>query len=161
VGKPCYTVGGRNVVIIQSFKGCCALGFFQGALLKGSKRLLVQLGQMQTFRVMKFSSVNDVTTKKATIKVYVREAIAARKAGENPAARVSRAGRAKRQIPQRYLSQARFRGPDTWPSKGVSVLLRGREAIFDADRTYRTGNASDFRRSRSPGTAIDRARLNY
>ncbi len=33
-GKPCYTVNGKNVVIIQGFKEYCALGFFQGALLK-------------------------------------------------------------------------------------------------------------------------------
>src|SRR5277367_199731 len=32
--KPCCTMDGRNVVIIQGFKEYCALGFFQGALLK-------------------------------------------------------------------------------------------------------------------------------
>jgi uncharacterized protein YdeI (YjbR/CyaY-like superfamily) len=81
-GKPCYTTSGCNVVIIQGFKEYCALGFFQGALLKDSKRLLVQLGQMQAFRVMKFSNAKDITTKRGTIKAYVREAIAAQKAGK-------------------------------------------------------------------------------
>lgn len=33
---------GRNIVIIQGFKEYCALGFFQGALLKDPKKLLVQ-----------------------------------------------------------------------------------------------------------------------
>ena len=33
-GKPCYTLNGKNVVIIQGFKEHCALMFFQGALLK-------------------------------------------------------------------------------------------------------------------------------
>ena len=32
-GKPCYTMDGKNVVIIQGFKDYCALGFFQGTLL--------------------------------------------------------------------------------------------------------------------------------
>jgi uncharacterized protein YdeI (YjbR/CyaY-like superfamily) len=41
-GKPCYAMGGKNVVIIQGFKEYCALGFFQGALLKDPKKLLVQ-----------------------------------------------------------------------------------------------------------------------
>ena len=45
-GKPCYTMDGRNVVIIQGFKEYCALGFFQGALLKDPKKLLVRLGQV-------------------------------------------------------------------------------------------------------------------
>src|SRR5215831_20743716 len=37
-GKPCYTMDGKNVVIIQGFKEYCALGFFQGALLKDPKK---------------------------------------------------------------------------------------------------------------------------
>jgi uncharacterized protein YdeI (YjbR/CyaY-like superfamily) len=41
-GKPTYTVDGKNVVIIQGFKEYFALGFFQGALLKDPKRVLVQ-----------------------------------------------------------------------------------------------------------------------
>jgi uncharacterized protein YdeI (YjbR/CyaY-like superfamily) len=80
-GKPCYTVDGKNVVIIQGFKDYCALGFFQGALLKDPKKLLVQLGQVQAARVMKFTSASEIAAKAATIKAYVREAVAAAKAG--------------------------------------------------------------------------------
>jgi len=80
-GKPTYTVDGKNVVIIQGFKEYVALGFFQGALLKDAKKLLVQLGQVQAARVMKFTSAKDVTAKAATIEAYVREAIAVEKAG--------------------------------------------------------------------------------
>jgi uncharacterized protein YdeI (YjbR/CyaY-like superfamily) len=80
-GKPCYTVDGNNVVIIQGFKEYCALGFFQGALLKDPKKLLVQLGQVQAARVMKFTSAREIAAKAATIKAYVREAIAAAKSG--------------------------------------------------------------------------------
>ena len=80
-GKPTYTVDGKNVVIIQGFKDYFALGFFQGALLKDPKKVLVQLGQTQAGRVMKFNSVKDIAAKAATIKAYVREAIAVEKAG--------------------------------------------------------------------------------
>lgn len=80
-GKPCYTVNGRNVVIVHGFKEYCGLGFFQGALLKDAKKLLVRPGQVQAGRVMKFSSVKEIAAKAATIKAYVREAIAAEKAG--------------------------------------------------------------------------------
>jgi uncharacterized protein YdeI (YjbR/CyaY-like superfamily) len=80
-GKPCYTLDGANVVIIQGFKEYVALGFFQGALLKDPKRLLVQLGQVQAARVMKFTSAKEIASKAATIKAYVREAVAAAKAG--------------------------------------------------------------------------------
>ena len=80
-GKPTYTVDGKNVVIMQGFKEYFALGFFQGALLPDPKKVLVQLGQVQAGRVMKFTSAKEITAKAATIKAYVREAIAVEKAG--------------------------------------------------------------------------------
>src|SRR3982750_2382367 len=80
-GKPTYTLEGKNIVIIQGFKEYCALGFFQGALLKDPEKVLVQLGRTHAGRVMKFTSVKEVTAGAATIKAYVREAIAVEKAG--------------------------------------------------------------------------------
>jgi len=80
-GKPCYTMHGKNIAIIQGFKEYCALGFFQGALLKDPNKLLLQLGQVQAARVMKFTSAKEIAVKAATIKAYVREAVAAEKAG--------------------------------------------------------------------------------
>jgi uncharacterized protein YdeI (YjbR/CyaY-like superfamily) len=80
-GKPTYTVDGNNIVIMQGFKEYFALAFFQGALLKDPKKVLVQLGQTQAGRLMKFTSAKDIKAKAATIKAYVREAIAVEKAG--------------------------------------------------------------------------------
>jgi uncharacterized protein YdeI (YjbR/CyaY-like superfamily) len=80
-GKPCYTMDGKNVVIIQGFKDYCALGFFQGALLKDPKKLLVQLGQVRAARVMKFTSAREIAAKATIIKATVRDAVAAAKAG--------------------------------------------------------------------------------
>jgi uncharacterized protein YdeI (YjbR/CyaY-like superfamily) len=80
-GKPTYTVDGKNIVIMQGFKEYFALGFFQGALMKDPKKVLVQLGQTHAGRVMKFTSAKDIKANAATIKAYVREAIAVAKAG--------------------------------------------------------------------------------
>src|SRR5438874_8485213 len=80
-GKPTYTVDGKNIVILQGFKEYFGLGFFQGALLKDPRKVLVQLGQVQAGRVMKFTSAKDIRAKAATIKAYVREALAVEKAG--------------------------------------------------------------------------------
>src|SRR6201993_5427669 len=74
-GKPCYTMDGKNVVIIQGFKDYCALGFFQGALLRDPRKLLVQLGQVQAGRVMKFASAKEIAARASIIKAYVREAM--------------------------------------------------------------------------------------
>jgi uncharacterized protein YdeI (YjbR/CyaY-like superfamily) len=76
-----YTMDGKNIVILQGFKEYFALGFFQGALLKDPKKLLVQLGQTQAGRVMQFTSVAEIAAKAVTIRAYVREAMAAEKAG--------------------------------------------------------------------------------
>ena len=65
-GKPTYTVSGKNVVIMQGFKEYFALGFFQGALLKDLKKVLVQLGQVHAGRVMKFTSAKDIKAKAVT-----------------------------------------------------------------------------------------------
>ena len=80
-GKPTYTVDGKNVVIMQGFKDYFGLAFFQGALLKDRKKLLVQLGKVQAGRIMRFTAAREIAAKAATIKAYVREAIAVEKAG--------------------------------------------------------------------------------
>jgi len=80
-GKPTYTLDGKNIVILQGFKEYFALGFFQGALLEDPKKVLVQLGRVHAGRVMKFTDAKEIAAKAATIKAYVREAIAVEKAG--------------------------------------------------------------------------------
>jgi uncharacterized protein YdeI (YjbR/CyaY-like superfamily) len=80
-GKPTYTVDGKNIVIMQGFKEYFALGFFQGALLKDPKKVLVRLGQVHAARVMKFTSAKEIRAKAPIIKAYVREAIALEKTG--------------------------------------------------------------------------------
>ena len=66
---------------MQGFKEYFGLGFFQGALLEDPEKVLVQLGQVHAGRMMKFTSVKEITAKAATIKAYVRAAIAVEKTG--------------------------------------------------------------------------------
>jgi uncharacterized protein YdeI (YjbR/CyaY-like superfamily) len=80
-GKPTFLADGKNIVILQGFKEYFALGFFRGALLKDPKKVLVQLGQTNAARVMKFTSAKQIRANAATIKAYVREAIAVAEAG--------------------------------------------------------------------------------
>src|SRR5881392_2685692 len=80
-GKPTYTVDGKNIVIMQGFKEYFTLLFFKGAQLQDHKGVLVPLGQMHAGRVIKFTSAKDIKAMTATIKAYVREALAVEKAG--------------------------------------------------------------------------------
>src|SRR5262249_52342433 len=75
-GKPTYTVDGKNVVILQGFKEHFAIGFFQGALMKDPKKVLVRLGTVQAGRIMKFGSAKEITSNAKMIEAYVRDAIA-------------------------------------------------------------------------------------
>ena len=83
-GKPCYTMDGKNVVIIQGFKEFLRVGLLSGCALKGLAGAAVQLGQVQAARVMKFTSAKEIATKTATIRAYVGEAMAAAKVGPRP-----------------------------------------------------------------------------
>jgi len=81
-GCPCYTVGKSNIVLIHGFKNYCALLFMQGALLKDTKKILVQQTEnVQSARQIRFKNVEEIIEVKATITAYVREAIAIEKRG--------------------------------------------------------------------------------
>jgi uncharacterized protein YdeI (YjbR/CyaY-like superfamily) len=108
-GKPTYTVDGKNIVILQGFKEYFALGFFQGALLKDPENVLVQLGQVQAGRVMKFTSAKDITAKAATIKAYVREAIAVEKAGLRMKRKTTSDFPVPEELSERFRQDARFK----------------------------------------------------
>ena len=79
-GKPCYTFGKSNVVIIQGFKEFCALLFCQGALLKDPKSILEKFG-WQAARRIPFTSVGEIVGTEPVLKAYINEAVEAEKAG--------------------------------------------------------------------------------
>ena len=80
--QPCYTLGGKNVLIIGKFKDCCVLSFLKGALLTDPKGLLEAPGpNSQSARVMRFRSVDDVRRLAPSIRRFLKEAIEVEKAG--------------------------------------------------------------------------------
>ncbi len=81
-GGPCYTVQGKNIVIINGLKESCALAFFKGALLKDVHGVLTRPGEnTQAGRWMKFTSVGDIAGMRSILKAYIREAIEVEKSG--------------------------------------------------------------------------------
>ena len=122
-GKPTYTVDGKNIVIMQGFKEYFALGFFQGALLKDRKNVLVQLGQVQAGRVMKFTSAKDITANAATIKAYVREAIAVEKAGLRVKKKKTADFPVPEELEERFRKDPRFK-------RAFQALTPGRQRSY-------------------------------
>lgn len=81
-GNPCYTHEDTNIVLIHVFKEYAALLFFKGALMKDAKGLLIQQTEnTQAARQLRFTNVSEITKLKATIKAYIKDAIAVEKAG--------------------------------------------------------------------------------
>src|SRR4051812_35016007 len=122
-GKPTYTVDGKNIVIMQGFKEYFALGFFQGALLKDPSKVLVQLGEVHAGRVMKFTSAKDIEANAATIKAYVREAIAVEKAGRRMKPRKTSDFPVPAELKQRFGKDRRFK-------RAFEALTPGRQRSY-------------------------------
>lgn len=81
-GCPCYAQGGKNVVLIHSFKEYCALLFFKGALMKDPENLLIQQTEnVQAARQLRFMCEGNVTEQAKTIGAYIRDAIMVEQSG--------------------------------------------------------------------------------
>ncbi len=81
-GVPCYSLNGKNVVLIHGFKEYCAILFMKGALLKDVKGLLIQQTEnVQAARQLRFTGAGEIIKMKAAIKAYVNEAIKVEQAG--------------------------------------------------------------------------------
>ena len=81
-GCPCYTINGKNVVLIHGFKNYCALLFHKGALLKDEEGLLIQQTEnVQSARQMRFSGLHEIVRLERLIKTTIHEAVQVEKAG--------------------------------------------------------------------------------
>jgi uncharacterized protein YdeI (YjbR/CyaY-like superfamily) len=81
-GKPCFTLGNRNIVLIQRFNNYIALLFFKGALLKDPGNLLFRVGEhMQAPRQLRFVSLAEITRLSFTIKAFIEQAIDLERSG--------------------------------------------------------------------------------
>lgn len=81
-GIPCYTHGGKNVASIGAFKDFVSVWFFQGALLRDEKGILVnaQEGKTRAMRQWRFQSVEEVD--EPLLRAYVDEAIENQRRGK-------------------------------------------------------------------------------
>src|SRR5690242_5810878 len=79
--QPCYTLQGKNIVLISGFKEYCALAFVKGALLKDPRRILARPGSVQAGRQIRFSSIREIAETEPVLKAYIREAVQVERAG--------------------------------------------------------------------------------
>lgn len=81
-GSPTYTLDGKNVVMLASFKEYCALSFLKGAVLKDEEGLLDSPGpNSQHVRFLKFLTLADVKKHRAAAKGFIQQAIELERVG--------------------------------------------------------------------------------
>lgn len=81
-GVPCYTLEGKNVLMLSAFKQFACVSFFKGALLRDEQQLLEKAGpNSQVTRLLKFTNIETITENEGYIRTYIKEAIALEKSG--------------------------------------------------------------------------------
>ena len=81
-GKPCYAHDGKNICIIQRMNHFLSLMFFKGGLLKDPDGILeVQGPNSRAGYRIRFTSVQEVVSREASILACIKQAIAVEKAG--------------------------------------------------------------------------------
>jgi uncharacterized protein YdeI (YjbR/CyaY-like superfamily) len=80
---PCYTIDGKNILIIAAFKDYCSLSFFKGALIKDTKQLFaIPSENTNSARQFKFTNSKQIIKYEKVILQYIKEAILIEQSGE-------------------------------------------------------------------------------
>ena len=81
--KPCYTLAGKNIAVIQPFKDYCALLFMKGYLLKDKDNILVKTSEnTRVGRQARFTEVQDIYNSVNKLSSIIREAIEVENSGK-------------------------------------------------------------------------------
>jgi uncharacterized protein YdeI (YjbR/CyaY-like superfamily) len=80
--QPCYSINGKNVLFVSSFKEYGVLAFFKGALLSDQAKILARSGEnTQGMRMIRFTNCEQIKALRSEIKQYIFEAVEIEKAG--------------------------------------------------------------------------------
>lgn len=81
-GVPCYTLDGKNVLMMTSFRRSCALSFFKGAAFDDPEGLLTKPGPNSRYgRLLEFTSLEQVELLREQTEAFVQTAIQAERDG--------------------------------------------------------------------------------
>lgn len=81
-GHPCYSLNGKNVVLMHGFKDYCALLFMKGVLLKDPEEILIQqTPYVQAARQIRFNSLEQLNGMTGIVAKYVENAVEIEKLG--------------------------------------------------------------------------------
>ena len=111
---PVYTSEQRNIVFLGAFKELCA-EFVKGALLRDPNSILRKPGEnTQSFRLVRFTNIQEIVKVEPVLKAYIQEALAVEKAGL----------KVKKKKPSDYTVPEDFRADWTRPPRSRQPSLR-------------------------------------
>jgi len=80
--QPCYTINGKNIIIVSAFKESCIINFMKGALLKDTRAILEMPGEnSNSSRFIRFKNIDRIIELENTINEYIKEAIEIEQSG--------------------------------------------------------------------------------
>jgi uncharacterized protein YdeI (YjbR/CyaY-like superfamily) len=80
---PCYTLKGKNVLMIHAFKEYCSIMFMKGALLTDPKNILHrQTEHVTAGRQLRYTRMEDFLAQRERAKAFILEAIQLEEAGK-------------------------------------------------------------------------------
>jgi uncharacterized protein YdeI (YjbR/CyaY-like superfamily) len=101
-GVPCYTLQGKNILLIHGFNEYCAILFHKGVLLQDPNGILIQQTEnVQSARQIRFTNVQQIAELEPILKEYIYQAIEVEKAG----LKVNFKEPAEFNIPEEFLSK--------------------------------------------------------
>ncbi len=75
-GSPCYTHGGRNILMLGALKDCAVVSFFRGAELDDPEGLLEKPGENSRFaRYLRFRDAESVAEREGALRRLVSAAV--------------------------------------------------------------------------------------
>lgn len=81
-GSPCYTLDGKNVLLVAARADHCSVGFMKGFALDDPDELLEAPGPNSRYaRLMKFRSVDDVYAHRESLVGFLHQAIELHRSG--------------------------------------------------------------------------------
>ena len=120
---PCYTINNKNVVLIHGFKTYVALLFFKGALIEDSKNTLIrQTKNVQAARQLRFTTLEEIQSRKEEIIDYVTQAIGIEKSGKQVELKKTEDFEVPEELQQQFDARIKksVRSINTW--KTTSIL---------------------------------------
>ena len=122
-GMPCYTANGRNVVAVAAFKPYFGLWFYDGATLDDKDGVLVNAQEGKTKALRQWRMTKAVDIKAASIRRYIKAAIAVAHQEKAPPAAKSVSVRLPGELEALFAK-------DKALAKKFSALTSGRQRDF-------------------------------